>query len=197
MTISRSVFVARTREVTEDSAIRAFLTFAKTADPRADHYCYAYRLGEGHAEIIYQSDGGEPGGTAGRPILHALLAAGVTNAMIVVARYFGGKKLGIPGLIDAYGAAAREVLSRAGTIARKPARLFELSLGYAHLDQVRWLLHRHGVEEIDVSYGSVVTVLLRVLLEECAGLISGLSALGLTVHEVDAAPPPPLTKGVR
>ncbi|MGE5598867.1 MAG: IMPACT family protein, partial [Bacteroidota bacterium] len=103
--VRHSVFIARVREVADEAAVRRFLAEVKAAEPAADHHCYAYRLGD-QGQFAHSSDGGEPAGTAGRPILGALVAAGVTNAMVVVTRYFGGRKLGIPGLAEAYRSAA-------------------------------------------------------------------------------------------
>lgn len=81
----------------------------------AAHHCYAYILGPGK-QLQKSSDDREPANTAGKPILRALLQADLTNIGIVVVRYFGGKLLGIPGLIEAYGAAAQAALENADII---------------------------------------------------------------------------------
>lgn len=83
----------------------------------ATHHCYAYRLGP-CGEIFRANDDGEPSGTAGRPILGQLLAAQLTDCLVVVVRYFGGTKLGVPGLINAYRTAAGMVLDTAQTVER-------------------------------------------------------------------------------
>lgn len=77
--------------------------------PKASHYCFAYRLGT-DSNRYRISDDGEPAGTAGRPILGAIDSAGLTYVLVVVVRYFGGTKLGVPGLIQAYKDTARLAL---------------------------------------------------------------------------------------
>tara|TARA_B100000315_G_C14350970_1_gene483984 strand:- start:203 stop:646 length:444 start_codon:yes stop_codon:yes gene_type:complete len=72
----------------------------------ANHICYAYRIKNGQCLDEYSSDAGEPNGSAGKPILNVLKRNQIVNAVIFVIRYFGGTKLGIPGLIHAYGTAA-------------------------------------------------------------------------------------------
>ncbi len=80
--------------------------------PKARHFCYAYRLGV-RGELFRINDDGEPSGSAGLPIYHEILRHGFSGVLVVVVRYFGGTKLGIPGLIQAYRAAAHEALSTA------------------------------------------------------------------------------------
>ena len=163
----------------DETAARAFLAAAKEAEPDADHHCYAYRLGEGNGEITYYSDAGESSGTAGRPMLGALLAAGITNTAIVVSRYFGGKKLGIPGLIDAYRTAANEALAKARTAIRAPSCLIEIALAYGQLEAVRNIARKHGAEETGVTYGSEVALRFRAPLGEKEAFQGDLMALGL------------------
>jgi uncharacterized YigZ family protein len=81
----------------------------KKTFPDATHHCYAYVLGK-HSEHEKWSDDGEPSNSAGRPILRAIHAAQCTNVLVVVVRYYGGKQLGVPGLIEAYGSTAQSLL---------------------------------------------------------------------------------------
>ncbi|MGU7895871.1 IMPACT family protein, partial [Escherichia coli] len=81
-------------------------------EPQATHNCYAYKLGN-----LYRFfDDGEPTGTAGKPILHAIEAQGLDRVVVLVVRYFGGIKLGAGGLVRAYGGVAAEALRRASTV---------------------------------------------------------------------------------
>lgn len=111
----RSRFIAMSFCVHSSEESRERLKEATERFPQATHYAYAFRLGpQGDRE--FASDGGEPKGSAGRPILGALRRFMVTDTMVVVARYFGGRKLGIRGLIEAYGDAATKVLEASGRV---------------------------------------------------------------------------------
>lgn len=91
---------------------KTYLMNQKEQHSQANHFCYAYRIGL-KSVIERFSDDGEPSNSSGRPILHALLSAKLDNSMIVVVRYFGGKKLGVSGLIYAYGQTAQMALKNA------------------------------------------------------------------------------------
>lgn len=92
----------------------AVLDEVKTQHPGASHYCYAFILGhDGNEQRA--SDDGEPGNSAGQPILRQILSLDVVNVLVVVVRFYGGKKLGIPGLIHAYGESASLALADAET----------------------------------------------------------------------------------
>ena len=84
----------------------------KQAHPKARHHCYAFRLNPG-GDLFRSSDDGEPSGTAGKPILGQIDAFGLTNVLVIVVRYFGGKLLGASGLITAYKSSARSALHEA------------------------------------------------------------------------------------
>ncbi|MFC6616804.1 IMPACT family protein [Deinococcus radiophilus] len=87
----------------------AYLAELRAKYPDATHHCWAYRIGE-----LYRfNDDGEPGGTAGAPILRAIEGQGVQHVMVIVVRYYGGVKLGTGGLVRAYGGAAAECLRTA------------------------------------------------------------------------------------
>ena len=186
LTVNHSIFIARTAEIAVETAAREFLGRAKTAEPRADHHCYAYRIGPHEREIAYSSDAGEPAGSAGRPILQAIQASGLTNVMVVVTRYFGGRKLGIPGLIEAYRASACDVLAAAGVITRVPSFTLELRLGYDRLEPVRRLARAHTAEETATEFGQEVYLRLSVPLAEKDVFLDGLAALGLCLGEQDS-----------
>ncbi|BCZ91960.1 hypothetical protein TthAA37_11490 [Thermus thermophilus] len=105
--IQKSRFIAKAAPVASEEEALAFL--AENREPEATHNCYAYKIG-----LLYRfSDDGEPSGTAGRPILHAIEAQGLDRVAVLVVRYFGGVKLGAGGLVRAYGGVAAEALRRA------------------------------------------------------------------------------------
>ncbi|MCF8349400.1 MAG: YigZ family protein [Bacteroidales bacterium] len=101
----------------------------------ARHHCYAYRLGleEG---VFRSSDDGEPSGSAGKPILNQIYSYEMYHTVVVVVRYFGGTKLGVSGLGNAYKTAAREALDNAKTEVRFLTDLLQISCDYSHVDQL-------------------------------------------------------------
>lgn len=103
------VFVVEDATQAEEEIIRV-----RRREHAATHHCTAYRVGRDGAEFRYDDDG-EPSGTAGLPILRQIDGRGLTNALVVVTRYYGGTKLGTGGLARAYGAAASEALDLAGS----------------------------------------------------------------------------------
>lgn len=111
--VKRSRFIASIRRMNLVADVQLLLKKIELEYPKANHYCWAYRFGMDRVEE-HCSDAGEPAGTAGRPILGALKRSGLNNTLIVVVRYFGGIKLGVRGLIDAYGAAAELVIEEVG-----------------------------------------------------------------------------------
>ncbi|WP_109125785.1 YigZ family protein [Dyella sp. C11] len=105
--IKKSRFLAQAAPVQTPEQALAFLR--QVSDPAATHNCWAYRIGQDYRF----NDDGEPGGTAGRPILQAIEGQGIDQAVVVVTRWYGGIKLGAGGLVRAYGGAAAECLRRA------------------------------------------------------------------------------------
>ena len=116
--IRRSRFIACLAPCRDEAGCRGFLNDIHAAHRDATHNCWAYLLGP-HPTTEYCSDDGEPSGTAGRPILGAVRRSGMVNVMVVVTRYFGGVKLGVRGLIEAYGLAAERVLAAAERVGRR------------------------------------------------------------------------------
>ena len=95
-----SKFFAFVHGVRSEAEVKEKLEVLKREYPDATHHCYAWVMGA-RGEAQRANDDGEPGNSAGRPILRAVISAGLTNVLVVVVRYFGGTMLGIPGLIDA------------------------------------------------------------------------------------------------
>ena len=104
-----SKFINFATPVFSEQEVKDKLKKTKEKYPDASHHCYAFVL---HPDKSHQncSDDGEPSNTAGRPILRQIMAKDLTNVLVISVRYFGGKKLGVPGLIEAYGNSGKEVL---------------------------------------------------------------------------------------
>ena len=110
-------------------------TFVKTLRAehhKARHWCYAYRLGDDGTRWRANDDG-EPSNSAGKPILGQIDALGLTDVLVVVVRYFGGTKLGVGGLIQAYREAAAQALADAQVVTRTRLRRLAVATEYAHL----------------------------------------------------------------
>lgn len=101
----------------------------------ATHHCYAYRLGP-RGEQFRANDDGEPSGTAGKPILGQLLSREVTDCLVVVVRYFGGTKLGVPGLIEAYKQSTVAVLDESEIVLRTVDRMMTVTYAYEAMNDV-------------------------------------------------------------
>ena len=112
---SGSKFYAYAYPLTSETAASDVLSQLKKDHPKARHFCTAIRL---HADgsLSRSADDGEPSGSAGKPILGQLIKYGLTNVFVVVVRYFGGTKLGIPGLIEAYKTSTEEALRQASIV---------------------------------------------------------------------------------
>lgn len=142
----KSRFLAQAAPV--ESAAQAMEWIRAGADPAATHNCWAYRLG---GEYRF-SDDGEPGGSAGRPILAAIDGQGVDRVAVRVTRWYGGTNLGVGGLVRAYGGAAAECLR---TAARRPLVVLveaELQCAFALAGVVHGLLPAVGAQKVAESF---------------------------------------------
>ena len=124
----------------------AFL--AAVRDESATHNCWAYKIG---SEYRF-SDDGEPGGTAGKPILTAIEGSGIDNVVVVVVRFFGGIKLGAGGLVRAYGNAAATCLGHAEKIEVIPIETFQFEVPFDCIGSVFPLIDRHGGQKVCEEY---------------------------------------------
>ncbi len=130
-----SKFLTFAYPVTSEEEITVHLEKLRKKYYDATHHCYAWRLGA-RGETSRANDDGEPSSTAGKPILGRLLSLQVTNCLIVVVRYFGGTKLGVSGLIEAYGESAQEVLDEADIVERTVDVEFKISFSYIAMNGV-------------------------------------------------------------
>ncbi len=175
--VKRSLFIGHLAPCRDEAECRAFLGSVQAAHRDATHNCWAWLLGPDPV-TEHCSDDGEPSGTAGRPILGEIKRSGTVNVMVVVTRYFGGVKLGVRGLIEAYGQAAAGVLAAAGRTERRLTRPVEVRLAYPAIGFVTRFLEEHGAgESPQWSYGAEVCVRSRVPLSRSAALFAALEEL--------------------
>jgi uncharacterized YigZ family protein len=139
-------YPVRTKEETVDS-----LKAIKKEFFDATHHCYAYRLGPGGAQFR-SSDDGEPGGTGGRPILAAIDRKEMSDVMVVVVRYFGGTKLGIPGLGRAYGQCADAALDAAEPLERYAMDRRVVTFPHDQTHVVMHLVSEFGARIVETNY---------------------------------------------
>jgi uncharacterized YigZ family protein len=154
--IERSRFIGHCREADSEAAAKSFINQIRAQHSQATHNCYAYRIGGGEHPLEYCNDHGEPAGTAGKPILGAIGRLDLTNTVVVVTRYFGGKKLGVRGLIEAYGQAATTVLEAAGPIQRIPQFTVRLTYGYADHSHILYRMNQIGATVLESQFTEVV-----------------------------------------
>lgn len=130
--IRKSLFIATGREVLNHQQAMDFISAVKNKYPDANHHCWAYIIDNN----IIADDDGEPGGTAGLPILNVLKRNNLNNTIVIVTRYFGGKKLGVRGLIDAYRESADKLILNSNIIERKPGYIFQISCDYNYANKL-------------------------------------------------------------
>jgi len=157
ITVKRSRFVATAARVADTDAAHALVAEVRAEMPDATHHCWAFVAGPpGSTAQIGMSDDGEPHGTAGRPMLHALLHGGIGDVAVVCTRYFGGVKLGTGGLSRAYADAAKAVLASLATVEKVRRVPVEVTVGYADVEALRRLAAERGALVEGEEYGSDV-----------------------------------------
>lgn len=155
--INRSRFLCTLAPAATERQAQEVIARVRRAHPDAHHTCFAYVIGA-DAAVQKASDDGEPGGTAGAPMLQMLLRRDVRYVVAVVTRYFGGVKLGAGGLIRAYGGVVGETLDVLGTRTRRRCRLAAVTVDHQRAGRLENELRTAGREIRDVHYGEAVTL---------------------------------------
>ncbi|SCK58831.1 YigZ family protein [Streptomyces sp. WMMB 322] len=155
--VSRSRFVCRLAPADTEEEAKAFVARVRAEHPGAGHHCWAYVIGA-DGGVQKSDDDGEPGGTAGLPMLQMLTRRGIRCAVAVVVRYFGGTKLGAGGLIRAYGGAVGEALDAVGTRVRQRYRLVTVTTDHQRAGRLENDLRSGGRPVREVTYGAEVTI---------------------------------------
>ena len=174
--INRSKFISHIARAEDEDQARDFLQSMKKKYFDATHNCSAWVIGI-DVEKHKSNDDGEPGGTAGNPILEVIKKNALTNVIIVVTRYFGGIKLGAGGLIRAYSHAAALGVASADVVTMTPMRRFSVTLEYGLLATVENWLRQKKISVEGTDYADSVTVHLRVEPSDVDEILSGLTEL--------------------
>lgn len=157
----KSRFIATTRPVESEEEAVAFIEEMKKKYWDARHNCSAYVIGP-RGELVRCSDDGEPGQTAGRPMLEVLTGQEIRNICVVVTRYFGGVLLGTGGLVRAYSAAVKEGLKNSVVLDKIPARKLAVHTDYNGLGKLNYLAAQLGFTVLDIEYTDQVVMLMLV-----------------------------------
>lgn len=185
--IQKSRFIAYTSHVETEAEARDFVTAIKKKHFDASHNCSAWVLGADSSQQK-SNDDGEPGGTAGNPILEAIKQHGLTNVVVVVTRYFGGIKLGAGGLIRAYSHTASLGLEATPCLEVKPFCLMEAEMDYSLLGTVENWIRNEELRTGETAYLDKVTVRLLVEPADCEAISTELTNLTaaqckITIHQ--------------
>lgn len=154
-TVRGSRFLTFAYPVRDEEEITEALENCKEMYPDATHHCYAWRV-DPERPSEFANDDGEPSGTAGQPILNEIKSHQLINILIIVVRYFGGTKLGKPGLIDAYRTAARQCLEEANISEIQPVQSLSVTYPYSEQKQIDQLQHKYGLVKTSESYQAEV-----------------------------------------
>ena len=174
--VNKSRFIGHGRPCETEAEALAFLAEMRAKYRDATHNCYAYIIGANMGVMRY-SDDGEPGGTAGMPIIEVLKARGVTNCAVVVTRYFGGVLLGTGGLVRAYSQGAAAAVNAAGVGVMHPTARYLMEIPYPLLNRMDYFLKDEPVIVEDKTFTDVITYTLVVRCADEQGLLGRITDL--------------------
>ena len=177
-----SKFLAYAWPVRSEEEIRSHLEALRKRYYDATHHCYAWRLGP-RGENWRANDDGEPSGTAGKPILGQLLSREVTDCLVVVVRYFGGTKLGVPGLIAAYKDATAAVLDAAEIVERTVDRLIRVDFPYVAMNEIMRVVKEERPEIRRQAFDNLCTMEFAIRESRAEQLIGKLKKAGGSIPE--------------
>ena len=141
-----SRFIARAYPVETEEEVKEIVASLKKEFYDARHHVYAYRLGY-KGDRFRANDDGEPSGSSGRPVLGQIDSNGLSDILVVVIRYFGGIKLGIPGLIRAYKTSTADAIANAEIVEKIASRMYRVSFGYMGMNSVMKVFKDMGLEQ--------------------------------------------------
>ena len=177
-----SRFIAQAYPVESEEQVKDTVERLRKEYHDARHHCYAYRIGL-YGSLWRANDDGEPSGSAGRPILGQIDSAGLSVILVVVVRYFGGIKLGIPGLIRAYKSATADALAQASVVEKVAGKDFRVTFPYLSMNSVMKVVKDLSLPQRDQSFADECGLVLRVRLsleDAFRERISGVDGLVLT-----------------
>ncbi len=147
-----SKFLAYAYPISRVEDVKPLLEDLKAQHPSSRHVCYAYQLGIDGADYRANDDG-EPNGSAGLPILNQIKSKEITNTLVAVVRYFGGTKLGVSGLINAYKEAAKEALDVAKIVTKIPKKTVSIQFSHAQIGDIERAIRQNGWKIKNQEFG--------------------------------------------
>lgn len=178
-----SRFIALAYPVETEEEIKGIIDSLKKEYHDARHHCYAYRLGLDGTKFRANDDG-EPSGSAGRQILGQLDSAGLSDILVVVVRYFGGIKLGIPGLIRAYRSSTSDALSKAEVVEKVAGKNYRLTFDYLAMNDVMKVLKDLNIPQSNQDFGISCSVDVRVRLSQEKDFLERLEKFLLSLRDI-------------
>ena len=160
-----SRFISFAYPVETEAQVKELVDSLKKEYHDARHHCFAYRLGLDGSRYRMNDDG-EPSSTAGRPILSQIDSAGLSDVLVVVVRYFGGIKLGVPGLIKAYKTAAQDALAQAAKVEKTATVSYHIEFDYMNMDSVMRTLKDMDIPQSGQNFGQLCSMDIRVRLSQ-------------------------------
>ena len=170
ITINKSRFIGYAVSCEDETSALSFLQRIREEHKTATHHCYAYIIGE-NSGIMRYSDDGEPGGTAGMPIIEVMKARGVVNCAVVVTRYFGGILLGAGGLVRAYAQGSKTALDAAGVVVMEKSARYMVEVDYSTWQRLEYFLRSAPVIIEHNEFGASVVCTLMVRVKDAEELI--------------------------
>lgn len=150
---------------------------------QARHLCYAYRFGRDHS-LYRANDDGEPNNSAGVPILGQIKAFDLTNVLIGVVRYYGGTKLGVGGLVNAYKTAAKEAIEHGKILKKEVFQWYELQFGYDDMAAVMQFINVKGLEMVDPDFQIDCKLKFSVPLSDEGRILEDLKLLEVEINDL-------------
>ena len=177
-----SKFIALAFPVETDAEVKEKLAEIQKQYFDARHHCYSYILGP-NKDAYRLNDNGEPSGTAGRPIHGQLLSKDLTNTLVIVVRYFGGIKLGVSGLINAYKTAAKDALDAATIIEKTVDETYKVSFDYSVMNSVMQLLKDPYVSILGQGYEDRYLISFKIRRREADRIVTALKKINTVTVE--------------
>lgn len=177
-----SKFIALAFPVESEAEVKEKLAEIQKQYFDARHHCYSYILGP-NKDAYRLNDNGEPSGTAGRPIHGQLLSKDLTNTLVIVVRYFGGIKLGVSGLINAYKTAAKDALDHATIIEKTVDETYKVSFDYSVMNSVMQLLKDPYVSILGQGYEDRYLITFKTRRREADRIVTALKKINTVTVE--------------